>query len=215
MKPAIRLSAMMKLPVIYIFTHDSVMVGEDGPTHQPIEQLTMLRSIPNLTVFRPADANETVQAWKLAMENLDGPTVLVLTRQSVRNVSAFNRSFKRGAYVVSKEKGKLDGVLLASGSEVPLAIFAQKELENDNIFTRVVSMPSMEMFDKQIDKYKEELLPEDAKILAIELGSPMPWYKYTKHVYGLNDFGISAPKEVVRRELKFEVEDIVEEYKKI
>lgn len=215
MKPAIRLSAMMKLPVIYIFTHDSVMVGEDGPTHQPIEQLTMLRSIPNLTVFRPADANETVQAWKLAMENLDGPTALVLTRQSVRNVSAFNRSFKRGAYVASKEKGKLDGVLLASGSEVPLAIFAQKELENDNIFTRVVSMPSMEMFDKQTDKYKEELLPEDAKILAIELGSPMPWYKYTKHVYGLNDFGISAPKEVVRRELKFEVEDIVEEYKKI
>lgn len=215
MKPAIRLAAMMKLPVIYVFSHDSVMLGEDGPTHQPIEHLTMLRSIPNLKVFRPADANETVQAWQMAMENLNGPSAIVLTRQLVRNITDFNRSFKKGAYTVSREKGTLDGVLLATGSEVPLALFAQKELENDNIYTRVVSMPSMELFEMQDERYKKEVLPENVKILAIELGSPMPWYKYTKHVYGLNDFGLSAPKDAIRKELKFETEDITEYYKTI
>ena len=176
MKPAIRLSAMMGLPVIYVFTHDSVMVGEDGPTHQPIEQLTMLRSIPNLTVIRPADANETVQAWKFALENKKGPTALVLTRQSVRNMTEFDKDFNKGAYIVSKEKGKLDGILLATGSEVALATFVQKALENDRIYTRVVSMPSMELFDKQDKAYQTKVLP-DVKTLAIELGSPMPWYK--------------------------------------
>lgn len=214
MKPAIRLSAMMKLPVIYVFTHDSVMVGEDGPTHQPIEHLTMLRSIPNLTVMRPADANETVQAWKYALENKEGPTALVLTRQPVRNMTEFSKDFNKGAYIVSKEKGSLDGILLATGSEVALATFVQKALEDDRIYTRVVSMPSMELFDKQDKAYQEKVLP-DVKTLAIELGVPMPWYKYTKHIYGLNDFGVSAPKEVVRKVLKFNIEDVVERYKEI
>ncbi len=214
MKPSIRLAAMMSLPVMYVFTHDSVMVGEDGPTHQPVEHLTMLRSIPGLTVIRPADANETVQAYKYAMENNAGPTALILTRQNITTFTKFDENFNKGAYIVSQEKGTLDGVLLAAGSEVELALSVQKELENDKIYTRVVSMPSMELFNKQDEAYKKEVLP-DVKILAVELAHPMPWYRYTKNVYGIDDFGLSAPSDIVRKELKFEVKDVLDFYKQI
>lgn len=213
MKPAIRLSALMNIPAIYVFTHDSLMVGEDGPTHQPVEQLAMLRSIPNLTVLRPADANETVQAWLYAIKN-SGPTVLVLTRQNIKTLSNFDNQFNKGAYILSPEKGKLDGVLLASGSEVSLAISVQEELEKENLFTRVVSMPSQEIFNNQEEDYKKKVLP-DIKTAAIEMASPMPWYYYTKHVYGVNSFGLSAPKETVKQIFKFTKEDIVKWYKKL
>ena len=213
MKPAIRLAAMMNIPSIFVFTHDSIMVGEDGPTHQPVEQLAMLRSIPNLTVLRPADANETISAWKAAIDN-EGPTALILTRQSVRNMSNFDRNFNRGAYIISKEMGGLDGILLATGSEVALAIFAQKALEKERIFTRVVSMPSQEIFEKQDQQYKDSVLPK-VKTVAIEMASPMSWYKYTNHVYGVETFGQSAPHEKLREIYKFIPEDIIDFYKNI
>lgn len=213
MKPAIRLAAMMNIPSIFVFTHDSIMVGEDGPTHQPVEQLAMLRSIPNLTVLRPADANETISAWKTAIDN-EGPTALILTRQSVRNMSNFDRNFNRGAYIISKEMGGLDGILLATGSEVALAIFVQKALEKERIFTRVVSMPSQEIFEKQDQQYKDSVLPK-VKTVAIEMASPMSWYKYTNHVYGVETFGQSAPHEKLREIYKFIPEDIIDFYKNI
>ncbi len=214
MKPAIRLSALMDIPVTYIFTHDTIMVGEDGPTHQPVEQLVMLRSIPNMVVLRPADANETVQAWHYAINN-PGPKALILTRQNVTNLSEFDENFNKGAYVFALEKGILSGILLASGSEVSLAVKVKEELEKQKIHTRVISMPSMELFNKQPIEYQKEILPDNVKILAIEMASPMPWYKYTKHVYGINSFGISAEASLVRTYFNFNVQDIVNKFKTI
>lgn len=213
MKPSIRLSALMNIPSIYVFTHDSLAVGEDGPTHQPVEQLTMLRSIPNMTVLRPADANETVQAWQFAIQN-DGPTALILTRQNVKNISNFDPDFHKGAYILSKEKGELDGIIIATGSEVSLAVEVQEELEKEGIYTRVVSMPSMEIFEEQSSFYKDEVLP-DVKILALEMGSSMPFYKYTKHVYGVNEFGMSAPQKAVQDAYGFNKEEVKLFYKQI
>ncbi len=213
MKPPLRMAALMNIPSIFVFSHDSLFVGEDGPTHQPVEQLVMLRSIPNFTTIRPADANETVQAWKFAINN-EGPTAIITTRQNVTNYSNFNENFDKGAYVISEAKGNLDGILLASGSEVSLAIEAQKELEKECIYVKVVSMPSMETFDAQDSSYKQEVLNSD-KILAIEMASPMPWYKYTKHVFGVETFGLSAPMQTVKETFKFTKEHIVKLYKKI
>lgn len=213
MKPPLRMAALMNIPSIFVFSHDSLFVGEDGPTHQPVEQLVMLRSIPNFTTLRPADANETVQAWQFAI-NHSGPTAIVTTRQNVVNHSNFNENFNKGAYVISEAKGELDGILLASGSEVSLAIEAQQKLSEDNIFVKVVSMPSMELFDAQDANYKQAVLNSD-KILAIEMASPMPWYKYTKHVYGVETFGLSAPFQIVKEAFKFTTEHIVQLYKQI
>lgn len=213
MKPALRMAAIINTPSIFVFSHDSVFVGEDGPTHQPIEQLTMLRSIPNFTTLRPADANETVQAWAYALEN-EGPTAIVLTRQDVKNHSNFSEGFNKGAYVISESKGKLDGILLATGSEVSLAIEVQEELVNEGINVRVVSMPSMEVFLKQTKTYQKSILNSD-KIVAIEMGSTMPWYRFTKHVYGINSFGLSAPMNIVKEAFKFNKESILEFYKNI
>ena len=213
MKPPLRMAALMNIPSIFVFSHDSLFVGEDGPTHQPVEQLVMLRSIPNFTTIRPADANETVQAWKFAINN-EGPTAIITTRQNVTNYSNFNENFDKGAYVISEAKGDLDGILLASGSEVSLAVEAQKELEKECIYVKVVSMPSMETFDAQDSSYKQEVLNSD-KILAIEMASPMPWYKYTKHVFGVETFGLSAPMQTVKETFKFTKEHIVKLYKKI
>lgn len=214
-KPSIRLSALMKLPSIYVFTHDTVAVGEDGPTHQPIEQLTGLRSIPHLNVLRPADANETIASWKLAIESVNTPHVLVLTRQNVTNLEGTNlEGVKRGAYVVSKENSKLDGILLAAGSEVELAVNAQKVLLSEGIDVRVVSMPSHYLFEKQSTKYQEEVLP-NVKILAIEAGSSMSWYKYTKNVFGLDTFGVSAPGSVAMNHYGFNTEEVVKRFKQI
>lgn len=214
-KPSIRLSALMKLPVTYVFTHDTVAVGEDGPTHQPIEQLTGLRVIPGLNVLRPADANETIASWKLAIESKDVPHVLVLTRQNVNNLKGTKLSgVKRGAYVVSPEKDKLDGILLAAGSEVGLAIEAQEILLKKKIDVRVVSMPSHYLFERQSKKYQDEVLP-NVPTLAVEVGSAMSWYKYTKNVFGLDEFGVSAPGDQAMEHYGFTAKEVVKRFTKI
>src|SRR5690554_1107319 len=214
MKPAIRLAAIMDIPTIFVFTHDSVAVGEDGPTHQPVEQLAGLRSIPNLNVIRPADANETIAAWKVAFDSKTTPTALVFTRQNVANYETSNyEGLSKGAYIVSKESKKIDGILLAAGSEVELAINTKALLEKDGLDIRVVSMPLMYLFDLQDEKYKNEVLPKGVKTLAIEMAHPMPWYKYTSNVYGLERYGLSADGKTVAEELGFTPEKVVENFK--
>lgn len=211
MKPAIRLAAIMRIPSIFVFSHDTIAVGEDGPTHQPVEQLTGLRAIPNLNVIRPADANETLAAWKIAMESKTTPTVIILTRQNVINQKTTSyEGVSKGAYIVSKENEHIDGVLLASGSEVGLALEAKSILEQQGLDIRVVSMPSHYLFEKQTNKYQKEVLPKRAKVLAIEMGSRLSWYKYTSYVYGLDDFGISAPLEVALEYYGFTKEKVAE-----
>jgi transketolase len=196
MKPTLRLAAIMQIPSIFVFSHDTIAVGEDGPTHQPIEQLAGLRAIPNLNTIRPADTNETFAAWKIAMESQSTPTVIILTRQNVNNYSTTSvDGVSRGAYIVSRETSKLDGILLASGSEVDLAIQTQALLKQKGLDVRVVSMPSHFLFEKQTKKYQKDILPKRAKIIAVEMGSSLSWYKYTQMVYGLDQFGISAPLE--------------------
>ena len=216
MKPAIRLAAIMQIPSIFVFSHDTIAVGEDGPTHQPIEQLAGLRAIPNLNVIRPADANETLAAWKLAIESKNTPTVIILTRQNVNNLAKTSyEGLLKGAYVVSEEKDNLDAILLASGSEVDLAYQAQQVLFEQGKSVRVVSMPSHYLFEKQTKKYQKELLPGRVKIIAIEMGSSLSWYKYTNNVYGLDTFGVSAPLEKALEHFNFTNEKLVEYISKI
>lgn len=214
-KPSIRLSALMGLPVTYVFTHDTVAVGEDGPTHQPVEQLTGLRAIPGLNVLRPADANETIASWKLAIESKNVPHVLVLTRQNVSNLEGTTLTgVKKGGYVVSKESERLDGILLAAGSEVELAVKAQKLLLKKKIDVRVVSMPSEFLFLQQSKKYQQEVLPS-VPTLAIEAGSSMPWYRFTPHVFGLDQFGVSAPGDEAMEFYGFNEIEVANRFKKI
>ncbi|KGX83821.1 transketolase [Pontibacillus marinus] len=216
LRPAVRLSALMGAPVNYVFTHDSVAVGEDGPTHEPIEQLPSLRAMPNLSVIRPADGNETNAAWRLALESDDIPTALVLTRQGLPTLEGTNyEGVKKGAYVVSPaNKEEADALLLASGSEVQLAVRAQEALREKGIETSVVSMPSWDRFDKQNKSYKEEVLPSSVtKRLAIEMASPFGWERYTGmdgDVLGINTFGASAPGDKVIEEYGFNVENVVQ-----
>jgi len=216
LRPAVRLSALMGAPVNYVFTHDSVAVGEDGPTHEPIEQLPSLRAMPNLSVIRPADGNETNAAWRLALESDDIPTALVLTRQGLPTLEGTNyEGVKKGAYVVSPaNKEEADALLLASGSEVQLAVRAQETLREKGIETSVVSMPSWDRFDKQDKSYKEEVLPSRVtKRLAIEMASPFGWERYTGmngDVLGIDTFGASAPGDKVIEEYGFTVENVVQ-----
>jgi transketolase len=201
MRPAIRLASLMKQQVIYVLTHDSIGLGEDGPTHQPIEHLASLRAMPNLTVLRPADANETAEAWKFAVKNNKGPTVLALTRQSI---PTFDRSIlgpagllERGAYVLKDVDGTPDALILASGSEVKLALEAAEKLAKDGTAARVVSMPSWELFDSQPQDYRDSVLPENVTVrVAVEAGATQGWHKYVGingKVIGLDHFGASAP----------------------
>ncbi len=216
MKPAVRLAAIMRIPSIFVFTHDSIAIGEDGPTHQPVEQLTGLRAIPGLNVIRPADAAETLGAWQLAMAAKDTPTAVVLTRQTVKNVKGTDVDMvARGAYVVSPEKQKLDGILLACGSEVSLALDAQEALRAKGKDVRVVSMPSHHLFKQQTKKYQKHILPGQVKTLAVEMGSSMSWHAYTKHVFGVDTFGASAPYETMMQTFGFETENIVQRFLKI
>jgi transketolase len=217
MRPSIRLAAMTKLPVIYVFTHDSIGLGEDGPTHQPIEHLAALRAIPNLTVLRPADANETAQAWRVALEKTDGPTALILTRQKL---PTFDRSkyapaalVAKGAYTLADSgSGELRIILIATGSEVSVAIDGKKLLEAKGIGTRVVSMPSWKLFREQPKAYRDEVLPPSVKArLAVEAGSPMGWLEFVGEgggVLGIEGYGSSAPGEVVLKEYGFTAENI-------
>lgn len=213
-KAALRMACLMQLPIILPLSHDSIAVGEDGPTHQPIEQLAMMRSMPNIQVIRAADAYEMVAAWKIALETNHCPTALILTRQNVTNIThATYENVNHGAYVVSKEKEKLDGILIATGSEVELAIRAQAELLKHGQDVRVVSMPSMELFNQQSDEYKESILPNAMrKRLAIEMGTDFGWYKYIGidgKIISVNTFGASAPANVVIKEYGFTLENVV------
>ncbi|MCK9235870.1 MAG: transketolase [Acholeplasmataceae bacterium] len=215
MKPAIRLAALMNIPSVFVFTHDSIGVGEDGPTHQPIEQLTGLRSIPNLNVIRPADANETVAAWKIALESETTPTTIVLTRQNVDSLENTNyEGVNKGAYIVSHEKEQLDGILLAAGSEVSLAMKVKEILASKGKDIRVVSMPSHFNFEKQTKKYQKEVLPRRNRTLAIEMGSTMSWYAYAQQVYGIDTFGASAPFSEVLKHFNFTAENIADTFLK-
>lgn len=215
MKPSMRMAALMNIPSLFIFSHDSIAVGEDGPTHEPIEQLTGLRCIPNMTVIRPCDVNETINALKYAMVTAE-PVTLVTSRQKLPVLS--NTSYDglcQGAYVISPEDGELDGCLIACGSEVDLAIKAQALLKAEGINVRVVNMPSSNLFDKADEAYKEEILPCGVKKLAIEMGSSMSWYKYASDVLGIDTFGKSAPMGVLIKEYGFTPENVVNFYKNI
>lgn len=216
LRPSIRLAALAHLPTIYIFTHDSVGVGEDGPTHQPVETVSGLRVIPGLDVIRPADAEETAGAFIAALERKDGPTALMLTRQGLPNLNSVDAQQKRsgtlkGAYIVKKEDGDLHTILLASGSEVQHAVVAAEQLGSG---VRVVSVPSFERFDRQSDEYKEETIPSSCKKrIAIEAGVSGLWWKYVGdqgQVIGIDRFGISAPGDTVMKELSMTPEAILE-----
>ncbi|MGC9522575.1 MAG: transketolase [Anaerolineae bacterium] len=219
MRPSVRLAAMMGQPVTYVWTHDSVFLGEDGPTHQPIEHLMSLRAIPNLTVIRPADANEVAAAWKVALENKDGPTALVLTRQKLPILSETAgkamEGVERGGYVLSESPlERVDLILIATGSEVSDALEAQKLLAERRIGARVVSMPSWSRFDAQPVFYKLTVLPDDViKRLAIEAGSPLGWEHYVGSygdVIGIDRFGASAPYKRIKEEFGFTAQRIAE-----
>lgn len=215
LKPAIRLSALSKLPLTYVMTHDSVAVGEDGPTHQPIEQLAMIRSIPNAITLRPADGNETRLAWKIALESKERPVVIALTRQNLTNLKETENieGIEKGAYIISDSSEKPELILIATGSEVDLALKVKEKLESDGKNIRVVSMPSMELFREQDDAYKEEVLPKEAKKVSIEMGSTFGWAEWTG-VDGLNigidSFGISGKGEEVTAEFGFTPEKVAE-----
>ena len=210
MKSAIRTSALSKLPAIYLFSHDSIALGEDGPTHQPIEHLAMLRSIPNVDVIRPADARETYSAWKLALLSKETPTCLILSRQNLPLLSGSNYDgVSKGAYVISKEEKKADAIIIATGSEVALAIDAQKMLKEEGVDVRVVSMPSTHLFDNQKESYKKEVLclPK-SKIVAVEMLSTFGWYKYADKVMGIDTFGTSAPAKDAIKHFDFTKEHL-------
>ena len=218
MRPAVRLAALMKLPVTFVFTHDSIGLGEDGPTHQPVEHLAALRAIPNLTVLRPADASETVEAWRSALTHTTGPVALVLSRQKLpvidRGKHAAAAGLARGAYVLAEAAGGAPNlILLATGSEVSLALEAWTELERQGICTRVVSMPSWELFEAQAQGYRDTVLPPAVVArLAIEAASPHGWWRYVGaqgDVLGVDRFGASAPGRVVLENYGFTVADVV------
>lgn len=221
LRPAIRLAALMGLPVTYVLTHDSIAVGEDGPTHEPIEQLPSLRAMPNLSVIRPADGNETAAAWRLAVESTDRPTALVLTRQNLPTLAATaERAYegvKKGAYVVSEAEGTPEALLLASGSEVSLAVEAQKALANEGIHVSVVSMPSWDRFEQQPKDYKDQVLPPHVKKrLAIEMAASLGWERYTGDegdILAIDRFGASAPGEKIMEEYGFTVGNVVQRVK--
>ncbi|MGA9226648.1 MAG: transketolase [Mesobacillus sp.] len=218
LKPAIRLAALMGLPVTYVFTHDSIAVGEDGPTHEPVEQLAGLRAIPNLSVIRPADGNETAAAWKLAVESTKTPTALVLTRQNLPTIKDTDKNayegVSKGAYVISPAgKETADAMLLAAGSEVGLAVQAQEALASEGINVSVVSMPSWDRFEQQSKEYKESVIPKSVKKrLGIEMGSSLGWHRYVGdegEVIAIDTFGASAPGEKIMEEYGFSVNNVV------
>jgi transketolase len=222
LRPAIRLAALMKVPVTYVFTHDSIAVGEDGPTHEPVEQLASLRSMPGLSTIRPADGNETVAAWKLALESTNEPTALVLTRQDLPTLVNSERAYegvKKGAYVISEAQGEIKGLLLASGSEVSLAVEAQKALEKEGIYVSVISMPSWDRFEKQPKSYQESVIPKHVRArLGIEMGASLGWSKYVGDngdVLCIDHFGASAPGEKLIEEYGFTVENIISQFKNL
>ena len=219
-KPMARLSALMKLPLTYVFTHDSIGVGEDGPTHEPVEQLAAFRSLPDFTVFRPCDRTETAAAWMYAVENECGPTGLVLTRQNLPQIEGSSKDALKGGYVIAEsEKAVPDAIIIASGSEVSLAVNAKEELKKSGIDVRVVSMPSMELFDKQSAEYKESVLPNAVrKRVAVEALSDFGWYKYVGldgKVIAMEGFGASGPAATLFEHFGFTVDNVVKTVKEV
>ena len=225
LRPALRLAALMKIPTIFIFTHDSLWIGEDGPTHQPVEHIPSLRAIPHLTLIRPSDANEVVEAWRYVLTHRDeGPFALLLTRQGIpvldRSRLAPASGLHRGAYILADaEGGRPELILLATGSEVHLAVEARDILQREGIPTRVVAMPSWEIFERQSDAYKASVLPPEAtKRLAIEAAVPLGWERYVGlqgDVMGVETFGASAPYKVLMEKYGFTVENVVRRAKQL
>lgn len=219
-KPMARLTALMQLPLTYVFTHDSIGVGEDGPTHEPIEQLAAFRSLPGFTVFRPCDRTETAAAWMYAVENECGPTGLVLTRQNLPQMEGSSKDALKGGYVIADSQKEVpDAIIIASGSEVSLAVNAKEELKKDDIDVRVVSMPSMELFDKQSAEYKESVLPNAVrKRVAVEALSDFGWYKYVGldgKVIAMEGFGASGPAATLFEHFGFTVDNVVKTVKEV
>ena len=223
MRPPIRLAAIMKIRPIFVYTHDSIGLGEDGTTHQPIEQLISLRSIPNILLIRPADANETTQAWRVALEYRNGPVIIVLTRQGlpVIDQSKYTSAveLEKGAYILSDSTEKPALILISTGSEVSLIMEAQAKLKEQGIASRVVSMPSWELFEKQEPAYKEKVLPSNIrKRLAVEAGSPLGWHKYVTDegaILGMTTFGESAPASDLMKFFGFTVDNVVKKAKEL
>ncbi|WP_337866655.1 transketolase [Ignavibacterium sp.] len=223
LRPALRLSALMKLRTIFVFTHDSIGLGEDGPTHQPIEQLASLRAIPNVVVIRPADANETAEAWKFAIKHNGGPVVLALTRQKLpclnRNILSSAEQLKMGAYVLKETSENPDIILMASGSEVDLIFRASEKLEAEGIKVRVVSFPSWQIFELQNEDYKKQILPENVKArLAVEAGVQQGWEKFIGEkgdVICMKSFGASAPDKVLFEKFGFTLDNVVNKAKQL
>ena len=218
MKPAIRMASLMKLPVIYVFTHDSIGVGEDGPTHQPIEHLAALRAMPQIDVFRPADANETRTAWEFAMEQTDRPTALVLTRQNLPTIDrekyAAAEGVKKGGYILADSEGQPRIILIATGSEVNLCLRAYEELKAKGIAARVVSMPSTSVFERQPQSYREQVLPPQVNArIVVEAASPLGWERYVGNqgiIIGMSTYGKSAPYQQLMEYFGFTVENVVD-----
>ncbi|MDE5547808.1 MAG: transketolase, partial [Clostridia bacterium] len=212
-KHAMRLSALMNIPVIYILTHDSIGVGEDGPTHEPVEQLIALRSIPNMKVYRPADGKETAAAWISALTGT-APTALVLTRQNLPQYAESGLKALKGGYVLEDCEGKPDVLLIASGSEVEQCVGAKAELATKGVKARVISMPCFEEFEKQSDEYKESVIPSSVKArVCVEAGSPYSWYKYAGdkgEIIAMSTFGASGPAAQLFKKFGFTVENVVE-----
>ena len=217
MKPAIRIAAISSIRSIFVFTHDSVGLGEDGPTHQPIEQLMALRAVPNLTVIRPADANEVAEAWRVSINRIHSPTALALTRQNVPTLEGTDRGMlSKGAYVLKDFGEDPQLILIASGSEVSLIYEAAQKLFADGAAVRVVSFPSWELFDEQDDAYRESVFPKNVTArLAVEAGATLGWERYAKSVLGLDHYGASAPYKVIFEKFGFTVENVVAKAKEL
>jgi transketolase len=215
----------MRLPVIYIGTHDSIGLGEDGPTHQPVEHLAMLRAIPNLVTLRPADATETIEAWRVAMERRDGPTMLVLSRQKLpildRQTLGRAEGVRRGAYILqeAQKAGTMDAIIIATGSEVAVALEAARQLHGAGVGARVVSMPSWELFAAQPSSYRDEVLPPTVRTrVAVEAAGPMGWSRWTTDagvMLGMEGFGASAPGDQLYQEFKLTPANVVEIVKRL
>ena len=218
-KPSIRLAAMMKQRVIYILTHDSIGLGEDGPTHQPIEQLTSLRSIPNLNVFRPSDLIETFECWQLAIESKNTPSVIALTRQGINPVrvnSYYKNNSSAGAYEILRTGDNINITIIATGSETSLASEVSHKLATDGIYSKVVSMPCQKIFDHQSEKYKNKILNETKLVVSIEASETHYWKKYTGNNglnFGINDFGKSAPYKDIYNHFGLNSESIIKKIK--
>ena len=208
--PSLRMSCMMKLPVTYIFTHDSISVGQDGPTYQPIEQLTYLRNIPNLVEFRPCDINEVIGTWDYITHHNDEPTAIILSNNEAHILAGTNgKSVQMGAYILRKEKEKLDAILVSTGIDITTTYLISEELRAKGIDTRIVSMPSMTLFKRQSKEYQEQILPSSAKIISVESGSTMSWNYFTKNTIGINTFGISGEPSNVIEKMHFDYETIL------